>query len=358
MRWLGLCTCFCGLLAAQTADFATIAAQANEARESNRLSEAVVLYRKALAMRPAWAEGWWYAGTLLYDQDDYAGAAHALQKAVELSPQSGNAMAMLGLCEAKLGRDRDALQHLEKGRTLGVGGDQSLRHVMLYTEGTLLLAAGEFGKAQETLDLLVREGADQQELTVALGESVLGVRPADPADSATRAVVLRAGRAEHAAAKGDVEAARAEYSRLAADAPKVRNVQFAYGRFLLANHLDEQAVAAFRREIENSPQHLLARLGIAGILLTTDPASGLPYAGQAVRLAPGLAEAHYLLGASLLGTGDLDKAIAELETAQHQDPTDPRIYFALGRAYAQANRMEDAARARAEFARLNKENPK
>lgn len=347
-------------LMAQTSGFNTLVEQADEARESDRLDEAIVLYRKALALRPAWAEGWWYLGTLLYDRDDYAGAASALRKAVELSPQSGNGDAMLGLCEAKLGRDGDALQHLQKGRALGVGGDERLRRVMLYTEGTLLLAAGEFSKAQEALDLLAREGADQEELMDALGESVLGIRPEDlaSADSAKQEVVRRAGRAEHVAASGDLHAALAEYGRLAASAPKFHNVQFAYGRFLLANHFDDQAVAAFRREIENSPQHLLARLGIAGILVVTDPAAGLPYAEQAVHLAPGLAEAHYLLGMLLLGTGAVEKAIAELEAAEHKDPADPRVYFALGNAYAKAHRMEDAARARAHFARLTKENPK
>ena len=147
-----------------------------------------------------------FRSTLLYDQDDYTSAASALRKAVELSPQSGNAVAMLGLSEAKLGRDGDAMQHLEKGRTLGVGGDESLHRVMLYTQGTLLLAAGEFSKAQEALDLLARAGADQDELMDALGESVLGIRPEDLAasdaasdsasDSAKREVVRRAGRAE------------------------------------------------------------------------------------------------------------------------------------------------------------------
>jgi len=346
--------------AAQTSNFSNLAAAANEAREADRLDEAVALYRKALALRPAWAEGWWYMGTLLYDGDDYEGAAGALGKAAALDPQSGKAVAMLGLCEAKLGRDREALQHLEKGRTLGVGGDDSLRRVMLFTEGTLLLAAGEFAKAQEPLDVLAHEGAHQEELTDALGEAVLGIRPGDlaAADPGTRDLVRQAGLAEHAAAAGDVHAAKAEYGRLAEASGKLHNVQFAYGRFLLANHFDDEAVAAFRREIENSPQHLLARLGLAGILATTDPAAGLPYAEQAVKLAPGLAEAHYLLGMLWLGTGAIEKSIVELETAEHQDPGDARVYFALGGAYAKAHRMEDAARARAEFARLSKENPK
>lgn len=350
---------FAAGLTAQAPNFPDLAAQAKQARESDRLDDAIALYRKALAVRPAWAEGWWYLGTLLYDRDDYAGAAGALSKAAALSPQSGNVFAMWGLCEAQIGHDREALEHLQKSRTLGLD-EQGLHRVTFFTEGKLLLALGEFSRAQELLDSLAHEGAHEEELLDALGESVLGIRPADLASAGptTREVVRKAGRAEQAAARGEVPEALEAYTRFVADYPKLHNVQFAYGMFLVANHFDDQAVAAFRHEIENTPQHLLARLGIAGILLNTDPAAGIPYAEQAVQLAPGLAEGHYLLGVLRLGTGDVDKAIVELETAEHKDPNDARVYFALGNAYAKAHRMEDAARARAKFARLSKENPK
>ena len=344
-------------LAAQVFD--DLAAKANAAREADRLEEATVLYRKALELQPAWAEGWWSLGTILYDRDDYPGAARALNKAFELDPKSGNAAAMLGLSEAKLGRDADALRDLEKAIQLGVTDDAGLRPVMLYTMGTLQLAAGEFSKAQDALDLLVRDGPQNDDAVAALGQAVLGMRPGDfaAADEVTRDAVRQAGLAERVAARGDADAALAAYRKLAADFPKVHNVEFACGRFLLARHYDQEAVAAFQREIQNSPQHLLARLGIAGALLNTDPESGLPYARQAVALAPGLAEAHYLLGALLLGTGSTEEAIGELETARRHDPGDARIHFALARAYTLAHRIEDAERARAEFLRLNKENP-
>jgi len=339
--------------------FENLAAQADAARQANHLDRAASLYREALAMRPAWADGWWYLGTLLYDRDDYAGASQALEKAVQRSPKSGNATAMLGLCEARLGRHQDALEHLRKALALGVQ-DTRLRPVVLYTEGTLWLAAGEFAEAQTTLDQLIHEGSGQEEAIVALGQAVLGVRPEDmaSADRATRDAVWQAGWAEHFAARGDVHLALAQYRKLAADFPQLHNVHFACGRFLLANHFDNEAVAAFRREIQNDPRHLLARLGIAGALAASDPAAGLPYAEQAVKLAPGLGEAHYLLGVLLLDTGSTARAIAELETARWKQPADTRVYFALVRAYSQAHRPADAARARAEFVRLNEENSK
>ncbi len=337
--------------------FPALAQKAEEARNSDRLPQAILLYKKALAIRPAWTEGWWSLGTLLYDQDDYAGAASALRRAVALDAKAGVAFAMLGLCEAKLGHADEALKDLQLGKELGVGDNPGLARTMLYTTGTLQLAAGDFGKAQDALDRLARDGADEEELILALGMSVLGVRPQAmaSADPAMREVVRRAGQAERLAARREFQAASREYASLAADYPKTGNVQFAYGRFLLANHEDDKAVEAFRREIANTPNHLLARLGIAGILQQTDPAAGLPYAEQAVKLAPDLPEAHYLLGVLLLGTGATERAIQELEIAQRGQPDDAKVYFALAKAYGSVNRTEAAARARATFQRLQKQ---
>jgi tetratricopeptide (TPR) repeat protein len=342
-----------GLLLGQTQT--TLEEKAKAARESNRLDEAVVLYKRAVERRPDWAEGWWYLGTLQYDQDAYVEAAGALEHAARLNPKSAVAFAMLGLSEAKLGRDRDALEHIETGLKLGAASQADLGQVLQYTKGTLLLAAGKFGDAQETLDALARKGETQEELIVALGCAVLGIRTAD---QSTRGTVRHAGWAEHYAARGEFTEAAREYAAVAAEAPKFRDVQFACGRFLLANHQDEKAVEAFQREIENTPNHLLARLGIAGIKLKTDPAAGLPYAEQAVKLAPALAEPHYLFGALLLYTGDTERAIRELEAARRLAPHEAKVYFELSLAYAKVQRKDDAARARAEFTRLDKENPK
>jgi predicted Zn-dependent protease len=327
-----------------------IAAQAEAARDADRVEEAIPLYRKALAARPEWAEGWWSLGTLLYDRDNYRECAEAFARAAALNPKAANAWVMLGLCEAKLGENKAALNHIERGRSMDGGNDPQIRPVMLFTEGNLLLDAGEFGKAQEVLDSLARDGAGQDEFIIALGCAVIGMNPCEKGELARRA-----GWAEHYAARQDIDRAKQEYERLAHDYPKTHDIQFAFGRFLLANHMDEEAVQAFQREIDNSPNHLLARLGIAGIKASSDPSGGLPYARQAVELAPNLPEAHYLLGLLLLNTGQAKDALPELETARRGNPADSRVYFHLARAYTELNRKEDAARARAEFVRLEKQ---
>jgi len=350
-----LLLCLAASASARGQSFDEIEARARAARDQNHLEDAAALYRKALALRPDWAEGWWDLGTVLYDRDAYADAAEALRKASQLNPQSDVAFAMLGLAEAKAGGDpKAALGDIDKGWRLGASKQPDLRPVLLFTRGTLLLATGDFGLAQETLGALVRDGVQTEECLMALGESVLGIRPADLAPDA-RDVVRQAGWAEHFAARRETREARNAYEALAASAPRFHDVQFAYGRFLLESHEDAKAVEAFQREIVNSPNHLLARLGIAGIQAVQDPAAGIPYAKQAVQLAPHLAEAHYLLGLLLLNTGDFAAAIPELETAQRQAPRIAKVYFALGRAYSDAGRNEDAKRARERFAKLTAE---
>ena len=181
------------------------------------MEEAIASYRTALAEDPKWAEGWWYLGTLLYDRDEYGQAAEAFQKTFELNPKSGEPLAMLGLSEAKLHRDTQALQHLRAGRELGIP-DDSVRHVTLFTLGTLWLARtdtpGSFDYAQEALDSLARDGVNAEDLSMALGRAVLRLRPPDGDTQMVRA----AGDAEMFAAQRDkLNEARVRYEKLAAE---------------------------------------------------------------------------------------------------------------------------------------------
>jgi len=91
------------LAAAQTpsnsVSFETLSANATSAREAGRTDEAVRNYRSAVELRPAWDEGWWYLGTLLYDSDHFEEAIPALHYLVGLDPKLGPAWAFLGLCD-------------------------------------------------------------------------------------------------------------------------------------------------------------------------------------------------------------------------------------------------------------------
>jgi predicted Zn-dependent protease len=71
-------------------------------------------------------------------------------------------------------------------------------------------------------------------------------------------------------------------------------------------------------------------------------------------VAPGNFTARASLGRVLTETNDLPRAIQELETAIRLAPDSPQLRLWLAQAYSKAGRKTDAARERAEFARLKK----
>jgi tetratricopeptide (TPR) repeat protein len=344
---------------AGAASVASLSAKADAARDAGRLDEAAALYRQALAKRPAWQEGWWSLGTILYDQDSYAPAARAFRRVTGLDPANGTAHLMLGLCEYQLDRDETALTHIRRAKALGVRNDEQLVQVMQYHEAMLLLRNGRYEDAIEAAKPLVEKGVASDELDVALGLGVLLIRPQDApkTDAADYQIVVRAGRAEHNRLTQQWDAAKAAYGELVQAFPTFPNVRYAFGRFLLALDNPDAAIEEFKAEIVNNPRHVRARMQIAAACYRVDSAKGIPYAQEVVTLEPGYPFGHYLLGLLYLDARDLGRAISELETAARMVPTEPQFQFSLGSAYARAGRPKDAARARAAFARLGGTRP-
>lgn len=337
--------------------FSSLSAQANAARDANRLDAAVVLYKKALALRPSWAEGWFSLGTIEYDRNNYAQAARALRKVRTLDPKQGTALAMLGLCEFELGQDELALKHIHDGIDLGMAEDPQLRHVVLYHQAVLLQRKGNFESAQETLEQLCLQGVRSDEIENALGMVLLRSQAKATPPPATRdaEVVSAAGRAECLAGQHKYDDGRAIFAPLVQRYPDYPNLHYGYGMFLLEARDTPSAIAEFKQEIRNTPDHVFAHLQIAAADYKVDSAAGLPYAEEAVRLNPRLPFGHYLLGLLRLDIDDYRGAIPELELAKKSFPRDSKLYFALGSAYARAGREQDAKRARETFARLQQE---
>ena len=335
--------------------FSQLAEKAKRANEDSRLEEAAGFYQRALALRPKWAEGWWSLGTIEYDLDHYAKAAVGFERLIALQPKNGTAHAMLGLCQFELGKDEPALKNLLKAEQLGVIKDEQLRKVALYHMGVLELRAQKFDDAKETLDQLARLHVKTKELITALGLAVLLISPKDapPEGTPGATVVERAGEAEALLAAKDFEQAKQAYVQLTGEFPEYPNLHFAYGRLLLEINETDSAVEQFQRELKRDPDNVYSLLEIAATRYQVDSQDGLPYAEHALKLRPGLPFAHYLVGVLRLDTGDAAGAIPELQIAQNAFPSEPRIYFSLGSAYARTGRKAEAAKARAEFARLN-----
>jgi tetratricopeptide (TPR) repeat protein len=338
--------------------FATLSKRADEARDSDRLKEAVALYTRALAVQPKWAEGLWSLGTILYDQNSYPAAARAFRRLVSYDPNNGTAHLMLALCQYQLGLDDSAMQNIQAARKLGIKKDEQLQHVLQYHEGMLLLREGRYEDAIEALQLLVKQGVHSDDLDAALGMGALLVRPKDAPSEGTlgRQVLLRAGQAEAYGLLKKYDEGKKSYAALVQEFPAFPNIHYAYGRFLLGFDELDEGIVQFQQEIKNSPAHIRARMRIAAANYRIDSTAGIPYAAEVVKLQPRYPFGHYLLGLLYLDSGDVNRSISELETAVHMVPRETQFQFALGTAYAKAGRKQDAARARTAFLKLGGNN--
>jgi len=345
---------FPSLLAASD-PFDLLSQQAAAARVGNRIPEAIGLYRQAVKMRPSWAEGWWFLGELLYDQDKYADARDALRRLVSLDQKAGPGFALLGLCEYETKQYAQALDHINAGRRLGLGEDPQARRVVLYHAVLLLTKFQQYESALQVLDRVLRAGDATPAVIAAAGLAGLH-RPIlpDEVPPGDQDLVERAGRAVCAAAGHRPADAKKYFAELLETYPKTPNVHYLYGSFLLAS--DEDAgLREFLKELELNPNHTEALVTIAlEYERRGEPDKALSYARRGVESDPKFFAAHGVLGRLLANAGEVEKGIKELEIARQQAPDSQQVRFSLAAAYTLAGRKDDAARERAEFVRLKK----
>ncbi|MDE3164278.1 MAG: hypothetical protein KGN36_00585, partial [Acidobacteriota bacterium] len=119
----------------------------------------------------------------------------------------------------------------------------------------------------------------------------------------------------------------------------------------------DAGMAELKKELDVSPAHVPAMVTIANEYIQRKQfQDALPYGKKAAELDPQSFPAHTVYGRVLVeGDVDLARGLAQLEEARKLAPASPQVRLALATAYAKAGRKEDAARERAEFARLRKE---
>jgi tetratricopeptide (TPR) repeat protein len=339
----------------QSGAFDEMVKKADQAREAGHLDEALDLYGKALHMRPNWADGWWYAGTILYDSDRYEDARDAFRNLVALEPKRAPAWGMLGLCEYQTREYDRAVNSLQRGRSLGLADNPEIASVVRYHAALLYIRFEQFEVAFDILSEFMREGRESPKIIEAFGLTMLrmpflpGEVPPDKRDQ-----VLIAGRAGFDMAAHRRDEARKSFDELLARYPDAPNVHYVHGVFLLSQDSDA-ALEEFRRELKISPSHVPSLLQMAfEYLKRNDYEAALPLAEQAARLEPKLYPARNLLGRVLLELGQVERAVKELEEGARLAPNVPEMQYALARAYTRAGRKQDAARARETFQRLEK----
>ncbi len=356
--------------------FDALVKQAGEAQEHNRLNEALDLYRRAVALRPAWDEGWWSIGMIAYDQDKFSECAPAFLRFRSLKPDLAPGWIMSGLCEYRLRQYDAAYRSLLEAERLGFQGSPELARVGRLHLALLLTKNSNFERALLTCGILFRSGETTPEAIAAAGVAGLG-RPLllSEVPEADRPLVMALGNALAAAfAKPSGEAVERFQSALQAY-PNVADIHYRFGAYLMKSE-PARGLAEVKRAFELNPAHIPALVTLSIECMNSgDYQNATEYGEKAVRAAPNNYASHLMLGRAFLleiksrdlvappgkaaqsgkaqpQPAKLRDAVRELETAVKLEPDSQDAHFSLSAAYALAGRAADAARERAEYERL------
>jgi tetratricopeptide (TPR) repeat protein len=328
--------------------FEELAAQATAAREANNVSKAIELYQQALQLKPAWAEGWWFLGTLFYDGDQYKSGRHAFAEFVKLEGKAAPGWSFLGLCEFETGEHEHALEHIRRGLEIGSGLEPTIEQVLRFHEALLLTRLGLFDQALPRFMPFVRRGVRDPALIAGVGLTALR-EPLLPKEvpPGRQALIAAAGQTAYLWMAGDTGKTGPAFQALVANYPTAPGVHYLYATYLLSFRPAEEAVEELKRELEVNPRSADARAMIALLMVRAGAQSAaLPYARQAAQDGPTSPMAQYTYGLILAGTGDLRQAIERLETAERLDPASVEYHMGLAGAYSKAGRHDDARRER------------
>jgi tetratricopeptide (TPR) repeat protein len=328
-------------------NFSELAARASSAREQGNLSEAINLYGQAVQLDPKWPDGWWYLGSLEYATNAYAPAIDSLSHYIGLMPSAGPAFALRGLSEFEEGEDLQALQDLQTGVELGAANQPKNSTIILYHQALLLTRLGRFEEALGTYAVLLKNGAQDEDITTGIG--LAGLRMAilpKNIEPAQKSLILKVGAAAAHVMNGDSPGGNTAFEEIFDQFPQMPNLHYLYG-YLLMPTLPQQAIIEFNRELAVSPSSAIAHSMLAWDMETQgDFSAALPNAEKAVAEDSSLLIGQLVLGRGLVETGNAAAGLPHLELVLKAEPKNLEAHLALAKAYSELGRKDDARQER------------
>jgi tetratricopeptide (TPR) repeat protein len=345
-----------GLCPGAQKGFDEIARDADVARTADRLQDAIRLYRQGVDLRPSWQDGWWWLGSLYYDQDRFPEAQAAFTRFVAMAPKPGPGYAFLALSEYETHDYARAIEHFQKWALHGSPGTDALLDVAGFHWALLLTREGRFVHALYLLAAKAQKRGYSPALAEAMGLASLRMASlSEEYPPERREMVWLAGQAAVYASLRPHEFDRAdEYARrLLLHYSEEPNVHYFRGTLFDFRKMNGAARQEYQEELRISPRHAPAMVELARTHLVDrqfDEAAS--WAKRATEIAPEDPVAHYVLGRALLATEHVEESVRELEVAVHRAPDSAPIRFQLATAYRKLGRKKEAEHEFAVFASL------
>ena len=313
-------------------------------------ADSEIAWRAVLKVSPKSGEAYAHCGFLEARQGHYTEAIPLYRKALALNPAMPGLRLNLGLALFKSGAMREAIQMftpLLKDQSSSSPESQRLTILI----GMAHYGLGEYAAAVPYLKQAASRDPQSLELRMTLVQSCLGSKQYDCVlDVYHQIVLLNADSAEADILAGEAldelhdEPGAIQQFRAAAKAnPKEPNVHFGLGYLLWKLKQYGEAAQEFEAELNNFPDSIqaLAYLGDSRMMLQ-DPEGALPLLEKAVRLDPKLELPHLDLGILYSDAQRRDEALRELKLAAKLNPNDVTVHWRLARLYRAAGEKDEA----------------
>jgi tetratricopeptide (TPR) repeat protein len=318
------------------------------------IAAAEIAWRAVLKIHPENAEAYAHLGFLEARQERFTEAVPLYRKALALNPAMPGLRLNFGLSLFKSGALKEAIQTFTPLlKSEAPSSPEALRLTTLI--GLAHYGLGEYAAAVPFLKQVTASDPQNLPFRLVLAHSCLWAKEYQCVlDVYHQILTLNAESAEADMLAGEAydemknDAGATEQFRAAVKAdPRMPNVHFGLGYLLWRLMQYEEAAQEFKAELANDPGHAQALTYLADTdIRMNHPELATPLLEKAVRIDPSIALAHLDLGIVYGDQGRKADALRELETAEKLSPNDVNIHWRLARFYQMAGKKEEA---KAEF---------
>ena len=244
-----------------------------------------MLFRRTAQMTPRNPIAHETLGFALFRNGDYTGAIEEFRALIELRPGYGRAYEGLGASLLGLGRTAEAIEAYRTAVRLNPQSAEGHRQL-----GQLEMASGKTEEAKESLAKAAQLGDKEAAGSLAI-------------------------------ARGDADAAIAEYKALVDKDPNSPEARNNLAAALARKGRDDEALQHYREALRVAPFHYDANMNIGALLARKGSVSeAVTHFLAATRARPDATEPHIYLALILAGSGQTADAIAEIERAMQINP--------------------------------------
>jgi tetratricopeptide (TPR) repeat protein len=301
------------------------------------LEKEIAQLRKVNALAPGFARSRVALGKALLREGQVPEAVAELEEAVKLAPESGEAHYQLGLALARAGRRGDATAALEKGRALVAADDRSQNAQLDLAQGRAALDEGELALAASRFQRAIKLQPDWPEAHRQLGIALQKQGDTDGAVAAYRRT-LELNPAD-VAAKRSLErltaaAAVDDSARILELEGYIRDGRFDEVEPLLADYVAQRPASSWGWYALGYSYFAQQKIGDA-----------IKALAKSLELDVSNAEAHKILGRTLMIIGRFDAAQMEFELGIRYKPASAEMHYNLAKLFSIQDNWEPARKA-------------